>query len=333
MDDKNDSQIIYKDNSTSNKYLQYIIYITIFESIIGFVLGIFLRSPLFLLFGFLEIVNLIILTLLSKANYKMSYTPDLQYDYGYGKYIDLSNLSRLIIYFFTLIYFSGLLFNVLYNSNLGLHYNFLFTNKLLFVFISVILLIALLLKSRFYNFYYSNSQQEIFKDIFLNKNILKSEEVIFIILSLIGFLISFFFKLNQYILQLVIAIIYSGVLLYPLIKNTNKYVNNILDKKLPEPILFDFLSIVIDNHSQFCEYKSMRSRRSGDNIFIEIDIVMPGDATIRDSYQLEMKIHNELKSKYPNAIPRIYMTPCNNNCKNGPNNCPFQKNNQNEINV
>jgi divalent metal cation (Fe/Co/Zn/Cd) transporter len=90
--------------------------------------------------------------------------------------------------------------------------------------------------------------------------------------------------------------------------------NQLLDRTLPESMQFDIIAVIAENINRMCEFKSTSTRRSGKDIFIEIDVVMPYDFTLEEAFKLEEDIHTSIKEKYPTALPRLYATPCQKDC-------------------
>ncbi len=98
------------------------------------------------------------------------------------------------------------------------------------------------------------------------------------------------------------------------LKHGKTALDQLLDRTVPENIQFDIIASIAENINRICEFKSVYTRQSGKDIFIEIDIVMPWDYTLEEAYKLEKDIHNILVEKYPTALPRLYVTPCNRDC-------------------
>jgi divalent metal cation (Fe/Co/Zn/Cd) transporter len=74
-----------------------------------------------------------------------------------------------------------------------------------------------------------------------------------------------------------------------------------------------------------CAFNSVHTRQSGRDIFIEIDLVMPYDYTLGQLYELEQSILDSLRGKFPTAIPRVYVTPCDGGCEHdGVSSCPIK---------
>lgn len=102
-------------------------------------------------------------------------------------------------------------------------------------------------------------------------------------------------------------------LIIPL-KHGKDAIGQLLDRTLPEHIQFEIIAVIAENFTRMCEFKSVHTRKSGKDIFIELDIVMPFDFHLEQIHKLETSINNSLKIKYPTAIVRLYFTPCKRDC-------------------
>lgn len=88
----------------------------------------------------------------------------------------------------------------------------------------------------------------------------------------------------------------------------------LLDRTLPDEMQYEILGVIAENHDRMCEFKSVHTRQSGKDIFIEIDLVMPYDYELEELYKLESTILTKLHGSFPTAIPRVYVTPCDRSC-------------------
>lgn len=108
------------------------------------------------------------------------------------------------------------------------------------------------------------------------------------------------------------------------LKGSKEALNQLLDKTLPDNIQFDIIAIVAENVNEMCEFKTVHTRQSGKDIFIELDIVLPFDYSMDQKYEMERKIQSEIKKVYPTSISRIYAIPCPKDClRNGERKCPI----------
>lgn len=110
------------------------------------------------------------------------------------------------------------------------------------------------------------------------------------------------------------------------LKGSKDALNQLLDKTLPENVQFEILAVVAENLNKMCEFRTVHTRQSGKDIFIELDVVMPYDFTISQKFEVEKEIQAKLKELYPTCVPRVYTIPCPGDCNhNGHSSCPVKK--------
>lgn len=131
------------------------------------------------------------------------------------------------------------------------------------------------------------------------------------------------------ILDNISAIALAGFALIMPVKGAKEAFNQLLDRTVDESIQFDLISVIAENINRFCEFKSMHTRRSGKDIFIELDLVMPYDYSIKQKFEVEKILSDAIKKKYPTSIPRVYVQPCEMDCiYENKCNCPVKKANK-----
>ncbi len=116
------------------------------------------------------------------------------------------------------------------------------------------------------------------------------------------------------VLDSVAAILLVIITLKAPLKHGREAFRQLLDRTLPDKMQYEILAIIAENTNRMCEFKSVHTRQSGRDIFIEIDLVMPYDYTLEDLYRLEEDILLRLHTKFPTAVPRVYVTPCDRSC-------------------
>lgn len=107
------------------------------------------------------------------------------------------------------------------------------------------------------------------------------------------------------------------IALRPCFKHGKEAFNQLLDRTLSEDIQMELLGVIAENIDEFCEFKSIHTRQSGKDLFIEMDLVMPFDYTLEENYKVENKIRESVSVKYPTSIFRLYATPCPRDCIKG----------------
>lgn len=109
------------------------------------------------------------------------------------------------------------------------------------------------------------------------------------------------------------------------IEGSRNALNQLLDKTVSDEIQFKLLAVVSENINKMCEFKRVHTRQSGKDIFIELDIVLPYDYTVKQKYDMEKEIRNRILEEYPTSIPRVYAIACESNCDhNGQTTCPVK---------
>lgn len=104
----------------------------------------------------------------------------------------------------------------------------------------------------------------------------------------------------------------------------------LLDRTLPDTMQYDVLAVIAQNTDRMCEFTSVHTRRSGRDIFIEVDLIMPYDYTLEQLYVLEEDMIEGLRSRFPTAVPRVYVQPCDRSCALATGTmCPVKKQRQN----
>lgn len=127
------------------------------------------------------------------------------------------------------------------------------------------------------------------------------------------------------VLDIVASIMLLLVALRVPIKHGSEAYRQLLDRTLPDEAQYEILAIIAQNVNNMCAFNSVHTRQSGRDIFIEIDLVMPYDYTLGQLYELEKSILDSLRGKFPTAIPRVYVTPCDGGCEHdGVSSCPIK---------
>ena len=99
------------------------------------------------------------------------------------------------------------------------------------------------------------------------------------------------------------------------------------DRTLPPEMQEEVLTIINQNRNAMCEFHSVHTRQSGRDIFIEVDITMPYYFRLDELYAIERELLIKLRERFPTAIARVYVTPCDRHCElaNGTSTCPLKQ--------
>jgi len=125
--------------------------------------------------------------------------------------------------------------------------------------------------------------------------------------------------------EVVASLALLGVTLRVPLRHGREALQQLLDRTLPDEMQYEILAVISENVSRMCAFKGVHTRQSGKDIFIEIDLVMPYDYTLSELYHLERGILDKLHERFPTAVPRVYVTPCDGACNHaGGTNCPVK---------
>jgi len=264
----------------------------------------------------IDIVNSIILVAAINRSIR---TPDYIFNYGYGKYESLGLLLSALLLLITFAFTA-------YQAVVDLYFGVIIKNyKLLFIYSASAFVfmrfIARMQTRRAKRFKMPMLQYD--ADMWKTDSFI--EMIVFV-----GLLVGWAFMHWKYknvarFIDGISAILLLLVAMRVPFKHGKEAVNQLLDRTLPDEIQFDILGVVAENISSFCEFKSVHTRQSGKDIFVEIDVVMPFDYTFEQAYPMEKVMKDAIQQKYPTAITRIYAVPCPRDCiKNGVCLCPVK---------
>lgn len=270
--------------------------------------------------GLVALTDIVNSALLLYAVVYSEKTPDVIYNYGYGKYESLGIfISSTLIIFVTVYTIIGVIGSLGNIKPIG-NYQYL----TLFSLISIIIMFQM---HKYLNNAYLHYKLEILRyDSELWKNDFIIEIGILFNLALCFILDQFGFIELARIFDSLGAIALVVIAMRIPIKYGKKSIDQLLDRKLPEQFHFDILSVIAENFKFLCEFHTIYTRQSGKDIFIEIDIVLPYDFTLEEAYTVQTKIEEKIKNIYPNALPRVYYSPCKRDCIHiKTDSCPVKK--------
>lgn len=107
------------------------------------------------------------------------------------------------------------------------------------------------------------------------------------------------------------------------LSHAKEALDQLLDRTLPEEVQLNIIGVIAENISYICEFKNVHTRRSGKDMFIELDVILPFDYSLELAFTVENAIKDAIIQRYPNAIVRMYVVPCNHDCiRDGQRFCP-----------
>jgi len=258
------------------------------------------------------------LLLITAVNHSIK-SPDYVFNYGYGKYESISILVSAGLFFIVsgyTLYEAIQSFGDIEEINGNYYYLLIFST------------ISFLLMNFMSKFEKKTAKKFHIPILEYDSNIWKIDSYIElgIISNLILGAILSYNDLSYYgrIIDSLTAVLLMAYALKTPLKGSKDALNQLLDRTLSDQVQFEILSIVVQHLNQMCEYKTVHTRQSGKDIFIEIDLVLPFDYTMNQKNEIEEILKKSITAKFPTAITRIYAHPCSGECISGEQrNCPI----------
>lgn len=299
-----------------------LLYFSIF-SLFFLTLNLLIHNLIILSLTFITFINIFCSYFFYKAFSNNIREPDYVFNYGYGKYESLSIFLSAIFYLIALIY---LIFFGIRNIRIGS------ASIEIDIFANILLLIYTIVIYYVYKTQKSNYQRIRYQNLQINYKYYKKLTLVsisyFVLFSSSKILEYYEMNIVANVIESTTAIVGVTILLIkPLTEFKNAF-DQLVDKNLPEHIQFDLIGVVAENLHRMCRFNTMHTRQSGNEKFIELDIVLPYNYSIDDKYKLENDLKEAILKKHPDSIFRLYVVPCDKDCefKDG-NKCPIKRNN------
>ena len=116
------------------------------------------------------------------------------------------------------------------------------------------------------------------------------------------------FIYNHYIIDPIIAIIMASTVLKPAIEILIDAINNIMSKEI-ENSKKEIIINIISGNKDVISYSDLRTRRSGDRIFIQVKVQISKDKSFIDVHNVVRYIKKEIQSSLENSEIIIHACP------------------------
>lgn len=293
------------------------LYLCIFLAVLGVVLG-FVESSLAVQSnGLITLVDILSSTMFLGAVRQSLRDADFTHNNGYGKYESLAILASAILLSIVLI-ITILEAVIQFGSFEAIN------NYPTLITFSTFSFLAMSSMSRIQRFYARKFSMPILN---YDADIWKIDSWIELGVTAnlcLGFFLSHSgFSEFAFHIDSITAIILLLIALSVPIRHSKEALNQLLDRTITEDEQLKIISIVVEHITSLCEYKTLHTRRSGREIFVELDVVLPFDATLEDAYNVEQVITASVRKVFPNANFRLYAVPCKHECElSGIRRCP-----------
>jgi cation diffusion facilitator family transporter len=281
-------------------------------SVFGIVLGSLEGSLALQTNGIIALIDVVNSLLFINAVSRSVRAPDYVFNYGYGKYESISILLSAVLLIVVLVY-------AVYESiqQFG-DTEFEAGNYFLLSGYSLATIAIMYFVYRMQVTYSKRFRMPILKfDAELWKSDILIEGGVFTSLVIGAILINIEQDYAAKQVDSIFAIFLTVLALRVPLKGSADALNQLLDKTLPDDLQFELIAVVAENVNHMCEFKTVHTRQSGKDIFIEMDIVLPFDYTMDEKLEMEKRVQDQIREIYPTSISRIYAVPCPKDCIHG----------------
>jgi len=116
------------------------------------------------------------------------------------------------------------------------------------------------------------------------------------------------------ILDPIVAILVSIIIGWTAFFTMKKSLAGLMDTRLPEEEEAELRSCIEEHISELAGFHDVRTRKSGDQRFIDLHLLLPKDASLEEAHQMCDHLEVDIEARLPNANITIHVEPCNVEC-------------------
>ncbi len=117
------------------------------------------------------------------------------------------------------------------------------------------------------------------------------------------------------ILDPVIAICVAMLIFKSAYDVIRKSIEELADARLPEEEEKTLTATIIEYRGQMAGFHAIRSRRAGDQRFIDLHLVMPRNASLEEAHAMCDHLEEDIKARLPGTSVTIHCEPCRVECR------------------
>jgi cation diffusion facilitator family transporter len=108
-----------------------------------------------------------------------------------------------------------------------------------------------------------------------------------------------------YIIDSLIAIVVAALLIKMGVDVFRKTTHDLMDSSCEEEE--KIIASILDHNKEFIEFHELKTRRSGNRVFMDVHICMNGDVRLSEAHAMTVKLEKELESAVPGIEPHIHV--------------------------
>ena len=234
------------------------------------------------------------------ANYsvrKAVKPPDKEHAYGHGKYENVAGVIEALLIFFAAAI-------IIYESLLKI----LIGSPVEFLEIGIVIMGISTVVNFFVSRYLSKVAEEEDSIALEADSMHLKTDVLTSLGVFVGLIVINLTDLK--ILDPVIAIAVAVLIIRAAYKLTTESSKGLVDEKLPLEEEMVIKNVLLEHMPEFVEFHGLRTRKGGDQRFIDLHLVMKADTSVEDSHKVADHLEHEIKKRLPRTSVLIHVEPC-----------------------
>ena len=94
-----------------------------------------------------------------------------------------------------------------------------------------------------------------------------------------------------------------------------KSFGELVDVRLPEEEENEIISRIREHSGQLAGFHKVRTRRAGNQRFVDLHLVLPRDASVEEAHKMCDHLEQDVKSRWPGSSVTIHVEPCGEQCE------------------
>jgi cation diffusion facilitator family transporter len=116
------------------------------------------------------------------------------------------------------------------------------------------------------------------------------------------------------ILDPVIAILVALFILKVAYDVLRRSAGGLIDVKLPEAEEAEIKSCIMEHYSSVVSFHKLRTRKSGNQRYIDLHLVMPKNASVEEAHRMCDHLEQDIEARVPHTSVTIHVEPCSIEC-------------------
>jgi len=110
------------------------------------------------------------------------------------------------------------------------------------------------------------------------------------------------------------TLIVSALITFPSIHLLKEAFMKLLDASIEEAGQMDIMKVMATHFDKYCGFENIRTRTAGRKQFVDLDLIVPRDATVVDAYTLAASVKSDIAAALDESEVIVHIEPCAADC-------------------